>query len=67
MGPADLSNFKEDFNEYYKGRPDMRRELDHFARNPFNPSEPLTVDTLINFVLFNKQGVADLGQDVTVR
>lgn len=31
----------------------MRKELDHFGRNPFNPSEPLTIDTLINFVLFN--------------
>jgi len=39
----------------------MRKELEHFAKNPFNPTEPLTVDTLINFVLFNKVGVADLG------
>lgn len=45
----------------------MRKELGHFAKNPFNPTEPLSVDTLVQFVLFDENDVANLGSDVTVK
>eukprot|EP01006_Ploeotia_vitrea_P034141 TRINITY_DN65715_c3_g15_i1.p1 TRINITY_DN65715_c3_g15~~TRINITY_DN65715_c3_g15_i1.p1 ORF type:complete len:944 (+),score=511.27 TRINITY_DN65715_c3_g15_i1:53-2884(+) len=40
--------------------PDLARELAHFRRNPFNPAEELTVDTLIDFTYFDEDGVARL-------
>lgn len=47
----------------YKGKPDIVKELKHFAKNPFNPTEPLTVDTLINFVIY-KDDMVDLGSGI---
>jgi hypothetical protein len=37
------------------------KELKHFAKNPFNPTEPLGVDTLITFINYNKENIADVG------
>jgi hypothetical protein len=53
LGPKDLSTFDRDFAIDYTGKPDIQAEIIHFAKNPFNPSEPLTVDLLISFVLFD--------------
>lgn len=58
LGPRDFSKFSQDFAEGYKARPDIERELAHFARNPFVPGEPLTVDLLIEFVLFDRDSHA---------
>lgn len=33
----------------------MKKELGYFARNPFNPKEDLTIDTLIDFTLFDEE------------
>jgi hypothetical protein len=49
-----LSTFAEDFTAEYPFRPDLAKELNHFAKNPFNPVEPLTVDLLINFAIFDE-------------
>ena len=32
----------------------FEKELGTFARNPFNPSEALTIETIINFVVFDE-------------
>jgi len=33
----------------------LRKELDYFAKNPFNPKENLSFDTLINIINFDPQ------------
>lgn len=35
-------------------RVQLRKELAYFAKNPFNPKEDLTFDTLINIINFNE-------------
>lgn len=55
LGPKDMSRYEEDFASNYPFKPDLIKELGHFAKNPFNPTEPLTVDLLINFVIFDDQ------------
>jgi hypothetical protein len=37
---------------------DLRREGGHFSRNPFNPSQIMTVDTLLEFIHFDGAGCA---------
>ncbi|KNC52826.1 cGMP-dependent 3',5'-cGMP phosphodiesterase A [Thecamonas trahens ATCC 50062] len=39
-------------------RPDLRKELDYFAHNPFNPSEMMKIDDLLRFTTFDDDGVA---------
>jgi hypothetical protein len=36
--------------------PDIEKELKNFAKNPFNLNEPLTVDLLIRFLVFDENG-----------
>ncbi|CAD8181609.1 unnamed protein product [Paramecium octaurelia] len=67
LGPKDLSRFDQDFSSDYNSKPDIIKELGHFAKNPFNPSEPLTVDLLINFLIFDEQNQVNLGQEVIVK
>lgn len=47
-------------------RPDLRKELEYFAHNPFNPSEIMTIDDLIKFTHFSEDGVCEL-EDVVIR
>lgn len=44
-------------------RADLRKELDFFARNPFNPSEVMTVDTLMRFHTFEADGSITINED----
>lgn len=67
LGPRDLSHFNDDFVPGYKGKPDIVKELAHFAKNPFNPTEDLHVETLISFSNFNALNIAELGNGVIVR
>ena len=53
LGPKDLSQFQRDFWEGYKAAPDIKKELKHFAVNPFQPTEPLSIDMFIEFILFD--------------
>ena len=46
-------------------RPNFQKELTGMAVNPFT-KEKLTIETLIEFVLFDDKGKADLGENVTV-
>jgi CRP-like cAMP-binding protein len=45
--------------------PDIEREMAHFNKNPFNPSEKMSVDTLIEFTYF-EDGVAKLSKGVSI-
>lgn len=45
----------------------IAKELAHFAKDPFNVQEPLTVDSLIQFVIFDGDGIATLPKNVRVR
>ena len=67
LGPVDLSKYDDDFALDYTGKPDVLKELKHFAKNPFKPTEPLTVDTLISFLHYDSKGVADVGSGVFVK
>lgn len=51
----------------YVGQPDIVNELKHFAKNPFDPTEALTLDLLITFIRYDKRGIADLGQGIVVK
>ena len=53
-----FQNFEEDFDESFpfNSRPDMKKELSYFAKNPFNPNEPLKIETLIEFTNIDDNG-----------
>lgn len=42
-------------------RPDFPKELGHMATNPVT-KQKLVVETLIEFVLFDEQGVCNIGE-----
>ena len=66
LGPKDLSKFSNDFWENYKGIPQIDKELKHFAVNPFNPTQKLSVDLFIEFIIFNKKMKAELNKEIEV-
>jgi len=68
LGPVDFAGFEDEFADDYdpKKRPDLQKELGNFAKNPFNPSEPLSVETLVKFINYDDHNVASIGEDVTV-
>ena len=51
-------NFDEDFDESFpsEAKPDMKKELSYFAKNPFNNNERLKVETLIQFINIDDNG-----------
>lgn len=66
LGPKDLSKFSNDFWETYKGIPQIEKELKHFAVNPFNPTQKLTLDLFIEFIIFDKNMKADIIDTIEV-
>ena len=66
LGPKNLSKFSNDFWENYKSVPQIEKELKHFAVNPFNPSQKLTVDLFIDFIIFDKKMKAELEGEIDV-
>ena len=66
LGPKDLSKFSNDFWENYKGIPQIDKELKHFAVNPFNPTQKLSVDLFIEFIIFDKKMKAELNKEIEV-
>lgn len=55
-------SFDEEFQSDSQTAPsiDLRKELDSFAVNPFKPTEKLTIDTLIQFIRFDENGVVNI-------
>jgi hypothetical protein len=66
LGPKDLSKFSNDFWENYKAIPDIIKELKHFAVNPFNPTQKLTLDLFIDFIIFDKKMKAEISDTIQV-
>ena len=43
----------------------MKKELSYFSVNPMNPSEsPIKIESVIEFLIFDKNGVVNLGSGV---
>lgn len=69
MGPTDFTNIHQDYHpdvdpsEYV----DFAKELAIFAKNPMNPTENLTSDTLLKFEIFKNNVVEIKVQDVIVK
>lgn len=64
LGPKDLSRFHEDFIEGYEAIPSIKKELEYFAKNPFNQTQPLTADLLIEFILFDDENIAEFSKAI---
>lgn len=60
LGPENLDDFDKDFIDGYKGIPDIKKELEHFAKNPFVPGTKLSLELFIEFVIFDKKNEARL-------
>ena len=56
LGPKSFEGFDDEFCQGYKGKPQIVKELAHFSKNPFNNSLPLTVDSLLDFIVFDENG-----------
>ena len=62
-----LKGFENDFDDAYPRNaiPDMKKELSYFSINPMNTSEsPIKIDSVIEFLIFDKNGVVNLGSGV---
>lgn len=64
LGPADLTNFSEDFIAGYQAIPDMRRELDHFAQNVAIPDEKYEFSQFIELIELEDGKTATLERQV---
>ena len=67
LGPVDLSTFDKDLDESFPKdyKPNMRKELDYFAVNPFTSKE-LTMDTMIQIETFDDKGECLLDDKIRV-
>ena len=63
LGPKNFNNFKNEFSEDYKGVPNIRKELDYFAVNPFNRKQKLTIDLFIDFCIWDEDDSYTINKD----
>ena len=66
FGPENANHYLDEEHSTPEGKaamPDLQKELDYFRMNPFSPGELMKIDTLINFVHFDDNGVATIGED----
>ena len=59
----DLSKFKDDFVSNYNVIPNIEKELEYFAVNPFNTSQKLTIEMFIDFKTYDNKGEVILVQE----
>jgi hypothetical protein len=57
LGPKNHDSLSEDFSQFVdkKAYPDFHKELSIFSRNPKNPSERITIDMLLEFLVFDSE------------
>ena len=55
-GPKDADATDDYATSHHHMMPDLNKESAFFGRNPFNPSEMMTVDTIIEFTYYNDKG-----------
>ena len=64
LGPKEFPDFKKDFADGYNAIPDIEKELAHFANNPFNPKEKLSIELFIEFIIFDSKGEVTINKEV---
>lgn len=64
LGPADFKNLSADFVKGYRAQPDMRKEMDYFAKNPFLPGKMYEFDQFIELHTFNEKGMVTIEKKV---
>lgn len=64
LGPKDLTNIQADFVKGYKAQPDLRKELDYFARNPFLPGKQYEFDQFVELFIFNDRNQVNIEKKV---
>lgn len=62
FGPSDLSTIEQDYPQgaASPGFPDMKREMEHFRRNP-RTGERMRIEDLVEFLVFDADGKVRLG------
>ena len=65
LGPKTFPDFLEEFNEGYLSVPDIVKELAYFAKNPFKPSEVLSLEHFIEFILLDETGKTSFSKKIT--
>ena len=60
IGPKDLLESDADYIDGYTAKADLRKELDHFAKNPFLPGELYKIDQFIEFIRFDENSPVSL-------
>lgn len=60
LGPKDLSNLAADFVPGYRAAPDLRKELDYFARNPFVPGKKYEFGDFVELFILNDNGFVNI-------
>eukprot|EP01103_Thecamoeba_quadrilineata_P016437 TRINITY_DN5497_c0_g1_i1.p1 TRINITY_DN5497_c0_g1~~TRINITY_DN5497_c0_g1_i1.p1 ORF type:complete len:828 (-),score=148.88 TRINITY_DN5497_c0_g1_i1:171-2429(-) len=67
FGPEIIDN-EDEFPRSYppEVRPDLKKELNYFRRNPFNLSELLQIETLLRFTHFDDNAIARLRDGVEI-
>jgi CRP-like cAMP-binding protein/phosphoribosyl 1,2-cyclic phosphodiesterase len=53
LGPSSFPDFDREFVKDYKGKPNIRKELQYFARNPFIPNAHYEFNQFIEFHTFD--------------
>lgn len=73
LGPKDFLDLDKDFADHYPARPDFKKELAHFAVNPFNRNQKLNPELFLEFLVFEdnkrlieKEVVSEDGSKETV-
>ncbi len=44
----------------------MQKEVDYFAKNPFNPKVKLSLDLFLDFILYDSKGEAKISKQITL-
>jgi len=68
LGPTVFEDIEEEFdsNTEKEAIPNFPNEMKYFAKNPFT-GERLTIDAILQFVLFDKENVAHINEDVQIQ
>lgn len=64
LGPKNFNTFEKDFTPDFVGMPDMRKELDYFANNPFSPGKKYEFDEFIEFHILQEKGSVQIERKI---
>ncbi|KAM3132704.1 hypothetical protein pb186bvf_015249 [Paramecium bursaria] len=68
LGPLDHKNLFQDFhpNNPKEAYPNFHKELSIFSKNPTNPDEPLQIDTLLKFIIYEENNFLQINELVQI-